>query len=658
MDTTFSAPSTEILLQLYDGMLKSRVFEERMIVLLKQGRLKKWFSGIGQEAISIGTVTALEPDEFIFPLIRNLGIFLGRDMPLESLMAQLLGKASGFTLGRDRSFHFGSIDHAVVGMISHLGPQLSVANGVALSQKLRKKGKVTVAFSGDGGTSEGEFHEALNLAAVWDLPVIFIIESNQWAISTPAAGQYRCKKLSDRALGYGIKGLQIDGNNVVEVYQTVKKCAEEMRFNPHPVLIECITYRVRGHEEASGIKYVPSQDIEEWKKRDPLLLLETMLQEQGILGRKTIETSKKEIEEVIDQCAEKVLLFDEPKSTVENELADVYAEFRYKETPAGEQKNKLRFVDSIREGLFEALEKFPELILMGQDIGHYGGVFKVTDGLAERFGVERIRDTPLCESAPAGAALGLSLMGHKVVLEIQYADFVSCAFTQIVNNLAKIHYRWGAKASVVIRMPTGAGIGAGPFHSQSTEAWFAHVPGLKIAYPSTPEDAKGLLLSAIEDPNPIIFYEQKLLYRSLESEVPEGYYTIPFGKARIVKEGDRLTVITYGLGVIKAKEFLDKNPDLSVRLVDLRTLIPWDKELVSESVERTSKVIILHEDTITLGFGAEIAAYIAEHCFQHLDAPIVRCASLDTPVPFSSELEKDFLPFSRFEELVKKMVRY
>lgn len=658
MDTRISTLSPEILLELYAGMLKSRLIEERMIVLLKQGRLKKWFSGIGQEAISVGVVQALDRDEFIFPLIRNLGVFVGREMQLKTLFAQLFGKRDGFTEGRDRSFHFGSLEHAVVGMISHLGPQLSVAGGVALGQKLRRSGKVTVAFTGDGGTSEGEFHEALNLAAVWDLPVIFIIENNQWAISTPSRGQYRCGALVERAQGYGIEGHQIDGNDVAAVYATIRAAADSLRNNPRPVLIECMTYRVRGHEEASGTKYVPAAEVEEWKAKDPLARLESYLLGTGLLSVAGIQDSRKELEKQIDQIAEEALVLDEPSSSIERELEQVFLPFDASLSPPSGVKSRMRFVDAIRAGLEQALERFPELVLMGQDIGAYGGVFKVTEGFFDRFGEDRIRSTPLCESAPTGAALGLSLLGFKAVIEMQYADFVSCAFTQIVNNLAKIHYRWSAPASVVVRMPTGAGLGAGPFHSQSTEAWFAHVPGLKIAYPSSPEDAKGLLLTAIEDPNPVLFYEQKFLYRSLEGEVPEGYYTIPFGKGRIVREGTQVTIVTYGLGVVKASEILDRHPEISARLIDLRTLIPWDQELVRESVAHTNRVIVLHEDTATAGFGAEIAAYIAQHCFADLDAPVVRCASLDTPVPFSSALEQIFLPWDRFEQELLKLTKY
>lgn len=649
---------TEILLELYAGMLKSRLVEERMIVLLKQGRLKKWFSGIGQEAISVGVVTALEGDEFIFPLIRNLGVFVGRGIPLDKLFAQLFGKGSGFTEGRDRSFHFGALEHAIVGMISHLGPQLSVANGAALARRLNSEAKVTVAFTGDGGTSEGEFHEALNLAAVWDLPVIFVVENNQWAISTPSSGQYRCKALVDRALGYGIEGVQIDGNDIETVYQTIRELAQSIRANPRPALVECLTYRVRGHEEASGTKYVPNEKIEEWKTRDPLLTFEKKLLTAGVLTEKGVENSRIELQHEIDRCAEEVLLLDEPSSTIEREIAQVSRPRTAEYTKPSAGTKKLRFVDAIHEGLGLAMERFPELVLMGQDIGEYGGVFKVTDGFVGRFGKDRVRNTPLCESAPAGAALGLSLLGKKAVLEMQYADFVSCAFTQIVNNIAKIYYRWSAPASVVIRMPTGAGLGAGPFHSQSTEAWFAHVPGLKIVYPSTPADAKGLLISAIEDPGPVIFYEQKLLYRSLDGEVPEGYYSQPFGKGRIVRDGDRVTVITYGLGVVKAQEILDRHPELSVRLLDLRTLIPWDKELVKESVAKTNRAIVLHEDTMTAGFGAEIAAFIADECFTDLDAPVRRFASIDTPVPFATALENNFLPWDRFERGLIELVTY
>ena len=648
----------EVLQQLYFNLLRPRMIEEKMLKLLRRGKVSKWFSGIGQEAISVGATMALDQDELIFTLHRNLGVFTSRNVPLHRLFGQWQGKEMGFTKGRDRSFHFGAVDYGIVGMISHLGPQLSLAGGVGLSHKLNGEPKVALAFTGDGGTSEGEFHEALNVAAVWQLPVIFIIENNGYGLSTPVQEQYRCENLADKGVGYGMRSEILDGNNIVEVYHRIRTIAEELREKPEPVLLECRTFRMRGHEEASGTKYVPKDLMEAWAKKDPIKNFEGYLLQEGLLKEKDIsafqQSMKKEIEEALKVADEA------PPVEVNRtqELADVYAPHNPElVSPATDKTTTLRFVDAISEGLHQAMERYPELVLMGQDIGDYGGVFKVTDGFVKDFGGERVRNTPLCESAIVGVGLGLSLKGGKAMVEMQFADFVSCGFNQIVNNLAKLHYRWGQSADVVVRMPTGGGMGAGPYHSQSNEAWFTHTPGLKVLYPSSPTEAKGLLLAAFEDPNPILFFEHKGLYRSISEEVPDDYYTLPIGQARWVKEGTEVSIITYGMGVHWAKELVEEL-QISADILDLRTLLPIDFDSISESVSKTNKAIILHEDTLFGGIGGEISAYIAEHLFDQLDAPVMRAASLDTPVPFSTALEADFLPKSRFREKLQQLLAY
>lgn len=658
MHFDISGLSQQELLNLYKHLLKPRMIEEKMLVLLRQGKISKWFSGIGQEAISVGATLALNPDEYMLPMHRNLGMFTARNVPFPRLFSQWQGKMNGFSKGRERSFHFGTNEYHLVGMISHLGPQLAVADGIALGCKLKKEKKVTLVITGDGGTSEGDFHESLNVAAVWDLPVIFLIESNGYGLSTPSNEQYRCQRLADRAIGYGMQGLTIDGNNIVEVYKTIKKLAEDIRENPHPVLVECITFRMRGHEEASGTKYVPKELFEEWAKKDPIKTYESFLFQQGILNDDIKENFQREIKAEIDAGIEKVFAEPEITPNTEIELNDVYAPYIQKVIPPTPAASEKRFVDAISDGLNEAMKKFPELILMGQDIAEYGGVFKVTERFVERYGKQRVRNTPLCESAIVGIGLGLSIKKMKSVIEMQFADFVTCGFNAIVNNLAKIHYRWGQNADVVIRMPTGAGVGAGPFHSQSNEAWFFHTPGLKIVYPAFPEDAKGLLIAAIEDPNPVMFFEHKALYRSITGLVPDGYYTTEIGKARLVKQGNDVSIITYGFGVHWALETLNQHPEISADLIDLRTLVPLDKESVIQSVIKTGKVIILHEDTLTGGIGAELSAIINETCFAYLDAPIVRSASLDTPVPFASALEWNFLPKKRFEKQLLDLLAF
>lgn len=646
------------LLKLYEGLLRPRMIEEKMLKLLRQGRISKWFSGIGQEAISVGATFALEPDEMIFTMHRNLGVFTSRQVPLHRLFSQWQGKAEGFTKGRDRSFHFGSPDYHITGMISHLGPQLSLAGGVALAHKLRNEPRVSLAFTGEGGTSEGEFHEALNVAAVWKLPVIFVIENNGYGLSTPTREQYACARLSDRGIGYGMRSLTIDGNNILEVYRTIQSLAEEIRHEPEPILLECNTFRMRGHEEASGTKYVPQALMDQWAERDPLQNYEVWLLQRGLLTEEQCEDYRTLIRQEIETGLERAYAEEAIQANLANETKDVYAPPSLTPIPAsaGEEKN-LRFVDAISEGLSEAMQQHPELVLMGQDIAEYGGVFKITDGLVEQFGVDRVRNTPLCESAIIGIALGLGLKGIPSMVEMQFADFVSCGFNQIVNNLAKLHYRWGTSANVVIRMPTGAGVGAGPFHSQSNEAWFTHTPGLKVLYPSNPRDAKGLLLAAFEDPNPVMFFEHKALYRSLSGPVPTGYFTTPIGKAVLAREGKDVSIITYGMGVHWAQKCCDEG-NISADILDLRTLVPLDLEAIGRTVRKTNKVLVLHEDTRFGGIGGEIAAHISEHHFQYLDAPVIRVASLDTPVPFAGNLEKQFLPEARLQDKLQYLLDY
>ena len=646
------------LLKIYKNLLLPRLIEEKMLILLRQGKITKWFSGWGQEGISVGCSYAMEKEEYILPMHRNLGVFTTREIPLNRLFSQFQGKLSGFTKGRDRSFHFGTQEYKLVGMISHLGPQLGIADGIALSNKIKKNKKSTLVFTGDGGASEGDFHESLNVAAVWDLPLIFCVENNQWGLSTPSEEQFRCKQFIDKGIGYGMNAVQVDGNNILEVIRTVRKINEEIRENPKPYLLELMTFRMRGHEESSGTKYYPEGLQDEWAKKDPVLNFELYLLEQGILTKESIEEIKKSFKDEIQAGFDTANAEDAIIPNIEVELADIYAPFKQEvQKPNGPLVEK-RFIDAIQDALIQSMERYPDLILMGQDIAEYGGAFKVTEGLLEKFGKERVRNTPLCESAILGASLGLSISGMKAMVEMQFADFVTCGFNQIINNLAKINWRWGQNADVVVRMPTGAGTAAGPFHSQSNEAWFFHTPGLKILYPSNPYDAKGLLNAAIEDPNPVLFFEHKGLYRSIKEEIPSDYYTVEIGKAAIVSEGKDFTIITYGAGVHWAKEALTKFPETSAEIIDLRTLLPLDTESIYTSVKKTGKVIVLHEDCMMGGIGGELAALISENCFEYLDAPVISVASLDTPVPFAVALEEQFLPKERLISAISSLLNY
>lgn len=650
--------SDEKLKALYFEMLKARLIEEKMLIYLRQGKISKWFSGIGQEAIAVGVTMALEQDEYILPMHRNLGVFTTRKVPLERLFAQWAGKPNGFTKGRDRSFHFGTQQYHIVGMISHLGPQNGVADGIALAHKLRGEQKVTAVFTGEGGTSEGDWHEAMNIAATWQLPVIFCIENNGYGLSTPTKEQYNVEDLADRGKGYGMEAHIIDGNNIVQVYRKVAALAAEMRKDPKPVLLEFKTFRRRGHEEASGIKYVPEALQAYWAARDPIENYRDYLLEEGVLTQEEDKTFQKSYKSKISKNFKKVEQEESVSSTEEKELADVFQQWEYKDIqPIGKEKD-IRFIDAISEALSESMERHENLVIMGQDIAEYGGAFKVTDGFVEQFGRERVRNTPICESGVVNAAMGLSINGMKAVMEMQFGDFVTMGFNAIVNYLAKNYYRWGENADVVVRMPCGAGTGAGPFHSQTNEAWFTKTPGLKVVYPAFPYDAKGLLNTAINDPNPVIYFEHKALYRSIRQEVPVDYYTLPFGQAVKLREGEKVSIISFGAGVHWALDTLDKYPDLSADLIDLRTLEPLDTKTIFESVRKTGKAIILQEDSIFGGVGSDIAALIVENCFESLDGPVKRVGSLSTPIPFAKSLEAIYLAKARFEEALLDLVSY
>ena len=650
--------SQQKLLELYKAMLKPRLIEEKMLILLRQGKISKWFSGIGQEAIAIGVTHSLNDDEYMLPMHRNLGVFTSRNIPLNRLFSQWQGKASGFTKGRDRSFHFGTQDYNIVGMISHLGPQFGIADGIALGNLLKKNNHVCAVFTGEGGTSEGDIHEALNVASVWSLPVLFCVENNGYGLSTPTNEQYKCENIASRGIGYGMETHIIEGNNVLEVYQKVSRLVKSMRKNPRPVLIEFNTFRMRGHEEASGTKYVPQDLLDTWASKDPIENYQEFLRNEKILTEELEVEYKKEIIHEINENLDIAFNEEKIKGNISVELGDVYKDFEYQEVEFNSEYENIRFIDAISEGLKQSMEKHNDLVIMGQDIAEYGGVFKITEGFIELFGKDRVRNTPICESAIVGAAYGLSINGIKSIVEMQFADFVSSGFNPIVNLLAKSHYRWNQHADVVIRMPCGAGVAAGPFHSQTNEAWFTKTPGLKVVYPAYPYDAKGLLATAINDPNPVLFFEHKALYRSIRQDVPTGYYTLPFGKASLLHEGNDITIIAFGAAVHWALSALEKFTDITADLIDLRTLQPLDTETIFKSVKKTGKAIIVQEDSLFGGIASDISALIHENCFEFLDAPVKRLASLETPIPFISQLEDQYLPKGRLEKEIKLLLQY
>jgi 2-oxoisovalerate dehydrogenase E1 component len=650
--------SNEQLLDLYSNLVFPRLIEEKMLILIRQGKVSKWFSGIGQEAISVGVTAVLDTDEYILPMHRNLGVFTGRNIPLNQLFSQWQGKANGFTKGRDRSFHFGTQEYKIIGMISHLGPQWGMAVGIDLANKPNQNVKITAVFTGEGATSEGDFHEALNIAAVWELPVLFIVENNGYGLSTPTDEQFRCKNIADKGIGYGMESHILDGNNILEVYHKISELKASMKVNPRPVLLEFKTFRMRGHEEASGTKYVPQELMDEWAAKDPVENYKKFLVHKGILTYEFDSTLRSEIKTAIDDNLALASAEPEIEPTYESELNDVYKEFEYQEVKPSDEVKNIRFIDAISSSLRQSMERYDNLVIMGQDVAEYGGAFKITDGFVEQFGKERVRNTPICESAVVSAGMGLSINGYKAIVEMQFADFVSTGFNPIVNLLAKTHYRWQEKADVVVRMPCGAGTQAGPFHSQTNEAWFTKTPGLKVVYPAFPYDAKGLLNESINDPNPVLFFEHKQLYRSIHQDVPTDYYTIPLGKAALLKEGSQVTIIAYGAAVHWALETLTKNPEISADVLDLRTLQPLDTDAIYASVKKTGRAIIYQEDSLFGGIASDISALIMENCFEYLDAPVKRVASLDSPIPFTKALEDQYLPKGRFEKALLELLDY
>lgn len=653
--------SDKELHQLLRALLVPRMIEEHMLRLIRHNRISKWFSGYGQEAIAVGTTWALNDQDVILPLHRNLGVWTTRDIPLQPLFCQMMGKDGGFTKGRDRTFHFGLPEKRIVGMISHLGAMLPVACGIAQAAQLKGTQDIAVVFCGDGATREGDFHEACSLAGIWKLPIIFIIENNGYGLSTPTNEALPIETIGDAAAGYGFSGITVDGNDLLSVVTHVRKAAADARNGNGPTLLEMKTFRRRGHEEASGVKYVPEELLNQWAQKDPVDQYISLLVNEKVTSTEDIQTMKEEIFDAIEVASEYALAQPMVDSSPKLEVADVLLMTNDEPREPSGKTTEIRFIDAITEAMTQSMQDDDSVLLMGQDVAEYGGVFKASAGLLEKFGHARVRNTPIIESGVLGAAMGLSMEGFRPIVEMQYADFISCGFNQIVNNIAKTLYRWNQPINVTIRAPFGGHIGAGPFHSQSMEAWFCHVPGLKVVIPSTPHDAKGLLMASIADPNPVLYFEHKYLYRNIYGPVHNAPYDIPLGVGSCAHQGEDVTIVTYGLCTHWALEHAmnQLKNGISIEVIDLRTLVPLDMDLILDSVKKTGRLLVLHEATMTGGFGGEIAARIAEDGFEFLDAPPMRVAALDTPIPFSLNLETEiFSAKARLDESLERLLAY
>jgi pyruvate/2-oxoglutarate/acetoin dehydrogenase E1 component/TPP-dependent pyruvate/acetoin dehydrogenase alpha subunit len=670
-------PPKRTLLKLLYGLRLTRSLEERLeFKLYRQGRIYgSVFTSRGQEALSVGGALAFEPSDVLCPSHRDMGVYLLRGMTVERVLGNYMGREIGPCRGRDGNIHTGDMELGLVAFVSHLADSIPVAAGVALSYRMRQRPNVAGVFFGDGASSRGDFHEGLNFAAVHRLPVVFICNNNQYAYSTPLHLQMAVPGVAERSIGYGFPTHTVDGNDVIEVHRVVSEAVRRARTGGGPTLIEGRTFRMTGHSGHDDASYVPRELLEEWARKDPIERLVETLQGEGLLSEEESAELDRRIEEEIDRGLEAAERSPEPAA--ESALLEVYSDPPYRaatppwrqrrdeRTPverlaaapvlaaprlgegAADRDSAVTYVDAIRQGILEEMEADPDVFILGEDIGRYGGAFKATRGLYERFGAERVIDTPISESGIVGAAIGAALAGMRPIVEMQFIDFISCAFDQITSFAAKCRYRWGPSVPIVVRGPCGGGVSGGPYHSQNVESYFLHTPGLKIVAPATARDARALLRSAVRDNDPVLYFEHKYLYRRVREILPPAEEDIvPIGKAVCRRRGRDLSIVTFGAMVYRALEAAETlaAEGAEVEVLDLRTLLPLDTDALLESVARTGKVILLHEATLTGGIGGELAALIAEHVFEYLDGPIRRIAAADTPSPFSRSLESYTLP--------------
>ncbi|MBN92766.1 MAG: dehydrogenase [Deltaproteobacteria bacterium] len=669
-----------LLEHLLRHLLTARAVEERCIRMVKQGIQPKFFSAWGNEATAVGTAAALDRDDVLVPMHRSLGAHLVRGHSLDEIFLQAFLKDDSHTRGRDTGLHLGAAGTNIIGMISPLGSMNTVAAGIAMAEQLMGQETVVLAYIGDGGTSTGVFHEAMNFIGVRQLPVVTVIENNQWAFGTPNELQFGCETLADRGPAYGMPSVRIDGTDVRAVYEATKEAVHRARAGQGPALIESLTMRMRGHAEHDDMAYVPDEMVDEWGQRDPVTQYLQWLRDGNHLPELDVDALRASIEQEVLEASDRARAASDPNPAsaltgVFHETADgkkpdrsnssvsvaptseVVGE-RAAETASrlGEGRTvepiptpgtEVSYIDAIRHCLHHHLQSDPRTVLLGQDIGLMGGAFRATRGLSEQFGPQRVVDTPISEGAIIGGCIGLAIRGLRPVAEMQFADFVCSTFNELVNNAGTFRYRIGVGVPMVVRLPSAGGIGAGPFHSLNPEAWFAHSPGLKVVVPSTVEDAWGLLNTAIDDEDPVLFLEQKYYYRRAKGPLPDPEHRVPLGCARKARAGKDATVVTWGVGLDRSLEAADSLAARGVgdvEVLDLRSIVPWDKEAISQSVRQTSRLLVVHEARNTCGFGSEIAAWAAEELFEWLDAPVRRVTGADVPTPSHKELEKVTTP--------------
>jgi len=639
--------SGDALESLYTTMVRIRRFDEKTTELFSAGLVKGTaHSYVGEEAVAAGACANLREGDYIVGTHRGHGHCIAKGARVDRMMAELMGRADGYCRGLGGSMHIAALDLNILGCNGIVAAGLPIGTGAALAAKLRKTDNVVVAFFGDGGANQGVVHEALNLAAVWKLPAIYLCENNQYALSTATGRTTAGDSIAARAAAYGIPGVRVDGNDVLAVYETVRTAVARARRGEGPTLVEAVTYRWGGHSMRANLpEYRTKEEEREWMERDPVARLGSHL----VDGKRATPVRLKELEESVELELDRAVEFakSSPEPTVELMEASVYAPHAEVSEPATRAGRELTMAEALNEALQSEMQRDERVFVMGEDVGLIGGIFGVTRGLRERFGEDRVRDTPISEATFVGAGVGAAIAGLRPVVEIQIFDFVALTMDQLVNQAAKFRYMLGGRPTVplVIRGPQGGGIRLAAQHSQSLEAWFAHVPGLVVVAPATPYDAKGLLVSAIRDDNPVIFLEHKALYAT-KGAVPEAPYAIPLGKADVKRAGTDVTLVATQAMVSRALAAagdLEKD-GVSVEVIDPRTLVPLDEATILASVARTGRLVIVHEAVKRGGWGAELAALVAERVLDVLDAPIVRVAARNVPMPYNDSLERATIP--------------